>query len=245
MSFNPENPLEHSLVRAIGDPAWRPQFYRDLVASDVFALLGGQPSTAGTTGPEPDQDLVLTVLTSGEKRFVPIFSSLSRTQGIAREGDRFVSVNARTLFQMVGRHDVFLNPGSACNKEFTVTEVTAIADGSFWESHERTLDRPTRCQIGVPADYPHEFAESLKRLFAQKKEITRAWLALVLFPDTGGRETMIGIEATHQIPGIATEVEVVAYASPVPDEPVTVMTIGPNAGPSSMFSHIAPFYERN
>jgi len=245
MAFEPQNQLERSLMQAIGDPAWRPQFYRDFAASEIFTFLGGEPSTAADgVGPRPDQDISLTLFTNGERSFVPIFSSPSRLQAMAREGDRFIGVSALTLCRMVGGNDVFLNPGSPCSKEFTASEVAAIADGSIWESDTIQVDRPTPFQIGVPADYPVEFAESLKRLFAQKEEITRAWLALVRFHDTGESETRIGIEATHEVPGITAEIRMVAHASPVPNLPVTVMQVGPGGVPAGTFTRIPPFYER-
>ena len=43
MSAKPTNPLEESLVKAALDPAHRPQFYRDLLASDIYVIQEGPP----------------------------------------------------------------------------------------------------------------------------------------------------------------------------------------------------------
>ena len=38
MSFQPQNKLERSLMKAAEDPAHHPQFYKDLIESDVFII---------------------------------------------------------------------------------------------------------------------------------------------------------------------------------------------------------------
>src|SRR5438132_873318 len=45
MTFEPVNDFERSLIKAANDPAHRPQFYRDLLAAELFAILAA-PSTA-------------------------------------------------------------------------------------------------------------------------------------------------------------------------------------------------------
>ena len=42
MSFEPQNDLERSLVKADDDPAHRPQFSRDLVQADLFVVQQGE-----------------------------------------------------------------------------------------------------------------------------------------------------------------------------------------------------------
>lgn len=42
MSFDPQNDLEWSLMKAAKDPAHRPQFYKDLVQSDIFIIQHGE-----------------------------------------------------------------------------------------------------------------------------------------------------------------------------------------------------------
>lgn len=46
MTFEPQNELERSLVRASSDPAHRPQFYRLLAESDLFVIQEGVPPPA-------------------------------------------------------------------------------------------------------------------------------------------------------------------------------------------------------
>jgi len=45
MPFEPENALERSLMKAATDPAHCPQFYRDLLESDLFILPVDPPSS--------------------------------------------------------------------------------------------------------------------------------------------------------------------------------------------------------
>lgn len=43
MTFQPQNRLEESLIKASTDPAHRPQFYKDLVEHDLFIIEEGPP----------------------------------------------------------------------------------------------------------------------------------------------------------------------------------------------------------
>lgn len=45
MAFEPQNKLERSPIRAAVDPAYRPQFYRDFVESDIFLIEYGPSPT--------------------------------------------------------------------------------------------------------------------------------------------------------------------------------------------------------
>jgi hypothetical protein len=51
MSFEPQNALESSLMKAAGDPAHRPQFYRDLLESQIYLI---QPIPADSES-DPDR----------------------------------------------------------------------------------------------------------------------------------------------------------------------------------------------
>ncbi len=50
MPFEPQNALERSLVQATADPAYRPQFYKDFVKSNIFIIqqIRGQSPIEGT-----------------------------------------------------------------------------------------------------------------------------------------------------------------------------------------------------
>ena len=39
--FEPVNDLERSLMKVATDPAFRPQFHRDLLDADIFVVNGG------------------------------------------------------------------------------------------------------------------------------------------------------------------------------------------------------------
>ena len=42
MQFEPENQFEESLMKAVNDPAHRPQFYKDLCNADLFIIQHGK-----------------------------------------------------------------------------------------------------------------------------------------------------------------------------------------------------------
>jgi hypothetical protein len=80
LSFEPQNELERSLVRASSDPAHRPQFYRVLAESDMFVIQEGVPlpvTHQRITLPEPMQIQLRKIEFQG-KLCIPVFSSLVR-----------------------------------------------------------------------------------------------------------------------------------------------------------------------
>ena len=84
--FTPENDLERSLVQAATDPAHRPQFYKDLLASDIWAVNAGPPvSEEKQVDIPPGTMLQFQEIERDGKRYLPIFSSLPRLQAAIRE----------------------------------------------------------------------------------------------------------------------------------------------------------------
>src|SRR5215207_2971426 len=95
MAFAPQNELERSLLRASTDPAHRPQFYRDFVASQIFVVNHGEPLAGeGETTLEAGRSLRLQAIELNGKPHLPIFSSLERLQATLREAASYIALNA-------------------------------------------------------------------------------------------------------------------------------------------------------
>ena len=82
MSFEPTNDLERSLMKAANDPAHRPQFYKDLVQSDIFIVQHGKrpPEKEGRVTLDEGTQIQITNIEFNGKPHIPIFSSLPRLQ---------------------------------------------------------------------------------------------------------------------------------------------------------------------
>gem|GEM_PF-871916 len=90
MSFEPKNALERSLMKAVTDPAYRPQFYRDFIESEIFFIEHGKPSSArGGLGVIPKgAKFQIGAVDIGGKPYLPIFSSLAAALLSARRNKR-------------------------------------------------------------------------------------------------------------------------------------------------------------
>jgi hypothetical protein len=100
MEFEPQNDLERSLMRAIVDPARRPQFERDFLESDVYFLQAGPlPATADIlpTRTELPNGFVLQIepIEFDGQSYLPIYASLYRLQETldTRELGNYIALN--------------------------------------------------------------------------------------------------------------------------------------------------------
>jgi SseB protein N-terminal domain len=126
--FEPQNDLERSLIAATTDPAARPQFYRDLVASDLFVVQ--EPDT-------PSGQLNIRPLEVNGNDCLPVFSSLPRLQAFIDQEVSYIAMNARDFMQITRGARLLLNAGSDYGKELLPEEIASILDGSIWQPQSR------------------------------------------------------------------------------------------------------------
>ncbi len=171
MSAKPTNRLEESLVKAALDPAHRPQFYRDLLASDIYVIQEGPPPDRPGHRVLPAGELLkIRTLSFNGKQYVPIFSSRAALQAALSEEAAYLALNAAEFFRITAGADVVLNPGWDHGKEFSKEEIAGLLDGSIWQPRERfAVKRDTTVQIGQPARHPKELVETLSRLFTDPR----------------------------------------------------------------------------
>ena len=247
MAFVPQNELERSLLRASTDPAHRPQFYRDFVASQIFVINHGEPlASEGKTTLEAGSSLRLQAIELDGRPHLPIFSSLERLQATLREAASYIALNAREFLEITRGAELVLNPGSECGKEFTAAEIESILDGSIGRPVESYVaQQDTQVLIGQAANYPTELAEALKRLFAARGDVKRAWLAHFHNPSRDEKpHTLLALEVTGGWDEVAAAVGIVVQSTPLPDPPVDVLQITGRGGVEDYFKSVEPFYQR-
>jgi hypothetical protein len=198
MAFVPENELEAALVAAATSPEARPRFYEVLAKSDLLIV---------DENPEPGAPLGRRVLEEGRSlevrqldiegvRHTPVFSSPARISAVVRNQVRYLAMNARALFETVGKTPVILNPGSEYGKQFTPAEMAGVIDGSIFAPHATTvIPEDRQVLLGQPANYPTHLTDLLARYFKANKEVRAAYLAHMLDPKSGDEaHTVIGID---------------------------------------------------
>jgi hypothetical protein len=176
--FEPQNELERSLMQAASEPAHRPQFYRDFLASEIYVLpVGDLPETKDGIV-QSDTTLALQHIEANGKSCLPFFSSVPRLQAVIREERKFLKMAVRPFLEMTKGATLLLNPGSDYGKEFLLDEVSRLIDGSMFEPQGRhVVERATEILIGEPAKYPTKLVESLQHLYRKMPQVRTAYLA--------------------------------------------------------------------
>jgi hypothetical protein len=247
MALEPQNELERSLMRASADPAHRPQFYRDFVASQIFVIDDGGPGAReGETTLQEGRTLRLRTIELEGKLYLPVFSSLPRLQAVLQEQARYIALNALEFLKITRGADLVLNPGSDYGKAFTAAEVESILDGSIGRPDETYVaEKDTQVLLGQPANYPTELVAALERLFAARTDVTRAWLAHFHNPARDEKpHTLLALEVTGDWDEVAAAVGIVVHSTPIPDPPVDLLRITGREGMEDYFKSVEPFYQR-
>ena len=116
VDFTPANDLEETLVRAATDPAARPEFYRRLLAAELYLLTDearladGRDVEAGGRRTPP-----LITWESPSGPYVPLFSSRARVDEIARLRERtygFVALSGKAAFARLAQGEARRVPES-------------------------------------------------------------------------------------------------------------------------------------
>lgn len=248
MKFFPQNELERSLTKAARDPAHRPQFYKDLVESEIFFInQGSPPPHNGCVTLREGEEIGIQSIEFNDKAYLPIFSSLIRLQSFVREEVTYMAMNVRQFMEITRGAELLLNPGAEFGKEFTKEEVSALLDGTMWKPSESyRAEEETQVLIGQPAKHPDALVSALARLFKQMKEVKRAYLAHFCNPSRGEEpHTLVGIETSGKWEDVAAKAGIVARNIEVPDPPVDFLQITGKSGVEEYFrNECRPFYEK-
>ncbi len=248
MTFQPENKLERSLMKAAQDPAHRPQFYRDFAESDVFVIQHGPPpEQSGARVLKEGCQLKIPNIDFNGKAYIPIFSSLSRLKAVLQDETAYIALNAFEFLKITQGAEILLNPGSDFGKEFTKDEIQSIIDGSVWKPCESyRFEKETRVLMGQPANYPHDLTEALTRLFRKVREVKRAYLAHFFNPEKDEKaHTLIGIEVSGNWDQVVSQAGLVARDIEIPDPPVDFVQITGQGGAEDYFlNDCEPFYKK-
>ena len=99
--FTPANDLEETLVRAATEPAVRPEFYRRLLAAELYLLTDEAPRADGESSKPAGDGAAFITWESPSGPYVPLFSSRARVDEIARVRERtygYVALSGKAAF---------------------------------------------------------------------------------------------------------------------------------------------------
>jgi hypothetical protein len=198
--FEPENDIEHLLIRASAEPAERPRFARALIGAQIFVVLvsDGGPIAAGPDGNAiipVGAKLTLPRAMRGEEELIPFFTAPSRAR-IWFKGEHIVAPDrTRDLFNRYPDTPFVLNPGSDYGKDFTPGEIKRLLAGQFEDGPQTvTITAPEPILLGHPKEVPTAVIEALKRELGGVKSIRGAWLMLASRAGQPEQSWMLGVD---------------------------------------------------
>jgi hypothetical protein len=248
--FEPSNDLENSLVKASSDTSHRPQFYRDLLDSDVFVVNAGGGSLEIENGVvQRGGNIQLESWQRDGQNWIPMFSSLARLEQSLQSEATYLRLNAKAFFEITRGSNVILNPNLDYGKEFTVTEISSILDGSIFHAGQGYIvEKETKVLLGQPSKYPTALVESLSRLFRKFSTVKAAYLAHIYNPERDETpHTLIGIDAVDDWDRFVADAGVVAKETISSNEIVDFVRVSPGEpGVSQYLLHeTKPFYKKS
>ncbi|WP_256578594.1 enhanced serine sensitivity protein SseB C-terminal domain-containing protein [Pseudomonas sp. B28(2017)] len=245
----PSNDLERKLMLAADNPANRPEFYKALMASDVYVI--------GFTDSEGEEIRTIPTgaklsIVNWEKNdgtpIIPFFTSLEALQRVLKEESKYVALPAKSFFEMTLGSFLMLNPASSYGKEFFPDEIHALLEtGVNHAPQTRVVQKETKVLLGQPANYPSEMVSALTSLLAKHSAVKAAYLCLMHDPSTSEKPSLVvGFDGDKDLAEAMKEAGSVAADTAPKGEVVdfVVLKKGESGFSNYMLKSVKPFYER-
>jgi hypothetical protein len=246
--FEPVNQLEKSLIDAATNPAARPQFYRDLLESDIY-LINHNRDQIHIQNNVLHQGTQLNIQSFERdgKTWLPIFSSLERLEQFIRSDSRYLQLHARDFFEITRGAHVILNPNFQYGKEFYPEEIEEMLDGSIFKPLQTfTVQTDTNVLIGQPAVYPKELVKALSDVFAKNPLVNKAYLAQYSNPQQDEKpHLLIGIDASGDWQQVIGDAGMIASEMIGKGDTIDFIRLGRNGISEYMLKQTKPFYEKS
>lgn len=241
-------PLVQALERAAQEPAQRPAFYRALMKADVFVIGHTDQPDLNAHGHHTIPAGANVSLVNWEKAdgtpVIPFFSHLEALQRAIDDETSYLSLPARSLFELMRGATLFLNPKSDHGKEFVPHEIEALLDtGMNQKAATRVVEKETRVMLGQPAQYPTAMMDALRQLLAGHPGVKAAYLCLMHDPEVSETPTLVvGFEGLD-LEGAMSEAGSVVVDT-APDGQAVDFVIVDGTGIGEYMKKSGAFYEK-
>ena len=245
----PPNELERKLMRAADDPASRPDFYKALLAADIFVIGFTDAEGDGvTTVPAGAKMSIVNWEKQDGTPIIPFFTSLEALQLTLKEESRFVALPAKTFLEMTLGSSLVLNPSSPYGKEFVPSEIQALIEtGMNHVAQSRVVQKETKILLGQPAKFPSEMVSALSALLVKHEVVSAAYLCLMHDPSSGENPALVvGFKGDSDLTQAMNEAGSVA-ADTAPDGEIVDFVVVKSGEPGIseyMLKSVKPFYQR-
>lgn len=245
----PLNDLERALILAADNPASRPDFYKALMASDVYVIGFTDDDGEGMKAIPAGAKLSIVNWEKNDGTPVtPFFTSLEALQRALKEESKFVALPAKSFFEMTLGSFLVLNPASPYGKEFFPNEIQALLESGMNNVPQiRVVQKETKVLLGQPANFPSEMVFALTTLLARHSVVKAAYLCLMHDPSVGEKPSLVvGFEGDGDLTQAMKEAGSVAADTAPKGELVdfSILKRGELGLSEYMFKSVKPFYER-
>jgi len=167
-----ENKLERLLAESAQSPAARPEFYRELMHSQVL-VVPHEPVAAPDDSPGATATLKMATIVHEGTPYVPFYLA----EKFLPPRTRYVGLSARTFFEITKGSHLVLNPGAQHGKLFAPDEIALLLSGRLLQAEKEFQMSPNaEVIVGSPKIIPPKLLGELAALFAQEPAVLRAWL---------------------------------------------------------------------
>lgn len=173
------NELERLLDLACHEPGYAPEFYRCVLASEVYALIP-------TEGHGMDEGKMRFVMWRGGDGLdvIPYFASRAALRRALKPGWQPVKLLGRSFLQATCGATVVLNPNETASCRLSPGEVALLLDTGAVSQPEPSVLSEERLRAFLPVDGSQSATiQSLAVLFSRHPSVQRAYVAYCFPPE--------------------------------------------------------------
>lgn len=191
--------LEQLLEMATNDPAYRPQFYDELMRSELFVLHVPERNAESRRGMlhlEKDTQIKLVEFQAEDgHRVIPMFTSVKAIQEGAETDESYLMIDVKTLFEITKGASYILNPYSNYSKDFLPEEVEGLLKNNLAKYSVNLVEKDEKILVGQPKQYPHALVKALRKYFSTTYSVHAAYLVQIHVPEKNeAPHVMVGVK---------------------------------------------------
>ncbi len=244
--FFPENRLEALLMQAANDPGTRPDFYKELLAADLFVLTIPGERQAGRFVAQSGDVLSIKGINFEGRNRIPVFTSERRLREFIQTNDHQAKLKGQALLSMIvaRNEEIILNPTLSYGKEFTKEEIVSLVNGTIFQPKQHMVAKETKILIGEPKEYPAHLVNALIAYFQKSPGVKKAYVAQIHDPNSGGAPHLIfAIQVDGDFRPIASDLGLIFQGALETGQFADMIRLG-QGGLDDYFKTQKPFFQR-
>lgn len=245
---NNDIPLAELMQKSAAEPAFRPTFFRRLLAEQVYVVVTNRDLPLGEIDTDKVKEVGFMSLPDGR---VPIFTSVERIsdKGFIGAGARYITIRGGTLLASNPKQKFIINPFSDYARNLFPEEIEKILAGNnlYDQSHTQEFTPADRKKIllGIPSVYPWEVMDDLIKMYREYPEIDEAYVAIIKHLDSDRTPNYIFAIRTQDLYNeIASETGILVQKAMKDNQIFEIVRLDGDTFFEGFFKNTLPFYKR-